>query len=200
MKLLLERGDIDPNLSDNDGQTPLLYAVSRLWEHGNPCGLFYPTAGHENVIKMLLERGDVDPNSPNSDGRTPLSFAAEWGPQHLVRLLLERWDINPGLPDSSGRTPLSYATMKGRRGVVRLLSDSRAPDCESLKSHDSMPTPATDKNTPDKEVTYLPTATPATLHTAHNTRRRDRMGEQGRSEKRRKQELDEEIVGRMCFP
>ena len=48
VKLLLERGDINPDSADDDGRTPLSFAAEY---------------GHEAAVKLLLERGDVDPNS-----------------------------------------------------------------------------------------------------------------------------------------
>jgi len=57
VKILLERGDIDPDRTDNDGRTPLWGAAS---------------GGHEGVVKMLLERYDVNPDKPANNGKTPL--------------------------------------------------------------------------------------------------------------------------------
>ena len=62
MKLLLERGDVDPNSSDNHGRTPISFAAQR---------------GQECIVKLLLERSDVDANSSGNNGRTPNSFAAK---------------------------------------------------------------------------------------------------------------------------
>ena len=62
MKILHERGDVNPNSVDNSGRTPLSYAAHE---------------GYESVVKILLERGEVNPNSADKSGRTPLSYAAE---------------------------------------------------------------------------------------------------------------------------
>ena len=118
VKLLLSRGDVDPNSSDIYGRTPLLYALWRLWDHNNPCGLSSPTTGQENVIMMLLERGDVDHNSRDGDGRTPLSFAAERGWEGLVKLLLDRGDVDPNSSDIYGRTP--YHLLSGHFGSATI--------------------------------------------------------------------------------
>lgn len=44
MKLLVERDDVYADFIDNDGQTPLYYAVQNR---------------HEAVVKLLVERDDV---------------------------------------------------------------------------------------------------------------------------------------------
>ena len=81
------------------------------------------------------------------------------------------------LQDHSARAPLSYATMKGREGIVEELSNSRTPNCESMRNQDPMTTPVTDKNTSDQQVTHLPRVIePATLPTAHDPRKKGEGG------------------------
>ncbi|XTI89466.1 hypothetical protein V2W45_1344222 [Cenococcum geophilum] len=53
---------VDPNASNNNNQTPLLWSAQR---------------GSDMVVKLLLTQKDVDPNSKDSDGRTPLLWAAQ---------------------------------------------------------------------------------------------------------------------------
>lgn len=48
VKLLLERGDVDLDLPNTGGRTPLSFAAE--------CGV-------QSVAKMLLESGDVNPNT-----------------------------------------------------------------------------------------------------------------------------------------
>ena len=59
--LLLERNDVNPNIADRYGETPLLIAACE---------------GNEQVVKMLLGCNDVNPNTAESGGKTPLSMAA----------------------------------------------------------------------------------------------------------------------------
>ncbi|KAK4118021.1 ankyrin, partial [Parathielavia appendiculata] len=66
-------GQVDVNVRDNDGQTPL------SWAAGN---------GHEAVVKLLLGTGQVDVNAEDNNGWTPLTRAAEKGHEAVVRLLL----------------------------------------------------------------------------------------------------------------
>ena len=46
MKLLLERGDVNPDLPDSNGRTLLSFAIE---------------LGREDLVKLLLGRGDVNP-------------------------------------------------------------------------------------------------------------------------------------------
>eukprot|EP01117_Protostelium_nocturnum_P000498 TRINITY_DN1056_c1_g1_i3.p1 TRINITY_DN1056_c1_g1~~TRINITY_DN1056_c1_g1_i3.p1 ORF type:complete len:150 (+),score=34.96 TRINITY_DN1056_c1_g1_i3:120-569(+) len=59
---------IDPNLSDNDGWTPLIYASYN---------------GEEEVVKILLNNPKVDPNLADNDGWTPLICASFKGKEEV---------------------------------------------------------------------------------------------------------------------
>ena len=61
VKILLGRGEVNPDKPDNDGRTPLSFAAEY---------------GHEGVVKMLLGREEVNPDKSCNDRRTPLSYAA----------------------------------------------------------------------------------------------------------------------------
>ena len=106
VKILLERGEVNPDKSDNYGQTPLSHAAC---------------SGHGGVVKMLLGRKEVNPNKPNNDDQTPLSRAASNGHEGVVKILLGREEVNPDKPDNDGRTPLSLAAWNGHQGVVKIL-------------------------------------------------------------------------------
>ena len=58
MRTLLERKNVDPNTTDENGRTPLSWASQ---------------SGNEGVVKILLERAGVDPNMASRGGLTPLS-------------------------------------------------------------------------------------------------------------------------------
>jgi ankyrin repeat protein len=57
VKLLVRRDDVEADSKDEDGRTPLSWAVE---------------GGHEAVVKLLVERDDVEADSKHSRGRTPL--------------------------------------------------------------------------------------------------------------------------------
>ena len=118
VRVLLERGDVNPNRADTKhGRTPL------SWAAGN---------GHEGIVKVLLERKNVNPDQVDSQyGRVPLAWAAGSGHEEVVKTLLEREGINPdnaGIKD--GRTPLSLAAGRGREGVVKILLEREDVDPE----------------------------------------------------------------------
>ena len=94
VKILLGRGDVNPDKSDNKSRTPLWWAASN---------------GHEGVVKILLERDDVNPNKLDNYGQSPLLFPASNGHEGVVKILLAREDINPDIPTSSRHTPLGCA-------------------------------------------------------------------------------------------
>jgi len=144
VKVLLERGDINPDLPDHSlCLTPLSWAI--LWGHEgiaklflkqegvNPNGvstqysytpLFWAAySGHAGIIKMLLEREDINPNQASGEyGTTPLLVAAQLGREEIVGVLLEREDIKPNLADTNDdRTPLSHAAVNGYEEVVKML-------------------------------------------------------------------------------
>ena len=56
---LLERKEVNPDPSDQYGQTPLREAARN---------------GHEGIVKLLLERKEVNPNPCDDDRDTPLSL------------------------------------------------------------------------------------------------------------------------------
>jgi len=109
VKLLLGRGDVNPNTPDTKyGLTPLLLATQN---------------SHQGVVELLIARKDVNPNIPDTRyGGTPLSWAAEYGHEGIVKLLLARKDVNPNIPDTRyGHTPFSWAAKYGHEGIVKLL-------------------------------------------------------------------------------
>jgi len=105
-KILLERNDVNPDIADKNGRTPLSWAASY---------------GNAKFVKMLLERNDVNPDTPDRRGQTPFSWAAKYGHKEVVGILLERNKINPDMADESGRTPLSWAVTGEREGIVQML-------------------------------------------------------------------------------
>ncbi|KAG0642718.1 ankyrin repeat-containing domain protein [Tuber brumale] len=107
VRILLERGDVNPDKPGSSGRTPLWWAA---WD------------GHEGVVKMLLGRDDLNPDKPDNHSETPLRQAASNGHEGgVVKMLLGRDDVNPDKPDNDGRTPLWSATERGHAQLVVLL-------------------------------------------------------------------------------
>lgn len=105
---LLEQ-DMDVNIVDSSGRTPLHYAcqpVRPLWEHADAMvrGGNRANRSHTNVVKYLVKKG-ANVNVSSHSGETPLIGAAASCDLETVKFLLEhRADVNAR--DKDGRTAL----------------------------------------------------------------------------------------------
>ena len=90
--MLLDTEDVNPNLPDQNGQTPLSLAAQHGWER---------------IVKRLLECEDVDSDLPDRNGLTPLSYATRSNYFGTMRLL-----SNPRLPshEISERNDVAHET------------------------------------------------------------------------------------------
>ncbi|XP_046649363.1 uncharacterized protein LOC124340776 [Daphnia pulicaria] len=92
---IVESGDFDINVLENDGLTPLHNAIMGL----------YPTINVVHLINM-----GADPSIANKDGITPLHLAVFFAKDvHLVELLLNHPDVDVNYLDDWGRNALDYA-------------------------------------------------------------------------------------------
>jgi len=143
IRLLLSREDLQPDLPDSEGRTPLFLAcdsgyeeaVGLLLERGDavdpnvraPWRAFSPLTtaafhSYEGVVKLLLTHSNIDPNLLSQDGLTALSLAAIEGSEGVVRLLLAWGPIDLNSTDTAtGRRALGHAAFHGHKGVVELL-------------------------------------------------------------------------------
>ncbi|KAN0074233.1 Ankyrin repeat-containing domain protein [Elaphomyces granulatus] len=118
-ELLLEREDIDINLPDNSGWTPLFFACS-------PYDL--------PMTKLLLDRPDIDVNRQNNEGHTALCHVISRNNLKAAKHLLEREDIDINLPDNNGWTPLFFACSYYDLPIAKLLLDH--PDIDVNRQND----------------------------------------------------------------
>ncbi|KKZ68821.1 hypothetical protein EMCG_00985 [[Emmonsia] crescens] len=81
IKLLLKSGKVEVDSKDNDGRTPLSYAI----ESG---------CGNEKAIELLLELGNANADLTDGFGRTPASYAAtnKCYIQGLIKKSKEMWN------------------------------------------------------------------------------------------------------------
>jgi hypothetical protein len=117
-KNLIEKG-INPDVKDNDGLTPLMYAsvrghvkivdmllrngsnVSTISNNGQTAlGLVNNNdkldAFYARKILLLLVKNGADPNVSAADGTTPLMRATRWGDKVLAQALIENGaNVNP---------------------------------------------------------------------------------------------------------
>ena len=107
IKLLLSAVNIDPDVPDSEGSTPLMYAC---W------------GGHVSIVRQLLARDDVEVNLSNGS-TTPLITAVKTGLVEVVESLLTRDDLKPNIVNNRGEHALGYAVFRGQVDIVKLLLD-----------------------------------------------------------------------------
>lgn len=105
-KLLLSRHDINVNLQDKEGQTPLYRAC------------YY---GRTEVVQLLLEQPNINVNIQNTYGETPLYIACCYGHTEVIKLLLSHPKIDVNLQGINGKTLLYRACIDGNIKIVKLL-------------------------------------------------------------------------------
>lgn len=110
VRLLLD-GGANPNVRNEAGATPLMWAVNDL-----------------EKTQLLLDRG-ADVNARSEDSRTALLIAAgQFGTREVVKLLLDRGaDIKAKSPGLGGDlTPLTEAARLGDETLLRMLIERGA--------------------------------------------------------------------------
>lgn len=107
LELLLLVPSIDPNLPDNEGNTPLHFAAQ--------------AGHHEVIIRLLACFKTLAVDVRNSVGMTPLMKAALQGKTKCVRLLLNA-GASPTLRDPNrGLCAHEWATFCGRHQTARVI-------------------------------------------------------------------------------
>ena len=104
--LLLADDRVDPNITNQDGYTALMWAAKER---------------HASVVMVLLADDRVDPNMANQNGYTALMRAAVKGHASVVTLLLADERVDPNMTRRKGFTALMLAARRGHAPVVTLL-------------------------------------------------------------------------------
>ncbi|EAW17215.1 Ankyrin repeat protein [Aspergillus fischeri NRRL 181] len=95
VRFLLTRDEVDPNVKNYDGQTPLAYVAYECFN---------------DIVKILLKCPQVDVNCADNRGCTPLRLAAERSHVFVVRTLLSNASVDVSVRDNiHHRTALSAA-------------------------------------------------------------------------------------------
>ncbi|XP_047046190.1 ankyrin repeat and SOCS box protein 5-like [Lolium rigidum] len=110
-RYLVEVLRVDVNSADDEGRTPLVYAV---------------ISENAPVVKYLLDHG-ADPDKADNDKLTPLHSAAGLGDCEMIKLLLAKGAYVDPIADETG-TPLHLATREQQVAAMKTLLDHNA-DC-----------------------------------------------------------------------
>lgn len=101
LNFLLAQDDVDPNIKDREGNTPLMYAVR---------------GGFDSLVQILL-KAKANPNIVNGAGDIPLTLAVTQRDVSMVRDLLGG-GADPDKTDRAGRTPRDVAMADAARDPV----------------------------------------------------------------------------------
>jgi ankyrin repeat protein len=144
---LLSRPDIDIDIKQTDGKTPLYHAVlagndkafETLLDYGadvNTCNndnrwtILICAVAENRIISSarLLLHDELKVNAEDDNKNTALHIASERGHSHIVELLLQHPKIQINCKNHIGWTPLGKAAFNGHVKVVRRLLER--PDLE----------------------------------------------------------------------
>ncbi|KAE8320138.1 ankyrin repeat-containing domain protein [Aspergillus transmontanensis] len=106
-KILLDGGEMRPNLDDDFNDTPLSVAVKH---------------NHEDVVSVLLSSAKVraDYSGARRGKLTPLQIAAANGYTNIIRMLLRRRDVEVREKEDE-ESPIFMAALNGHTEIVSLL-------------------------------------------------------------------------------
>ncbi|KAH7191681.1 hypothetical protein BKA60DRAFT_471064 [Fusarium oxysporum] len=120
----LAHSEVDVNVRDKNGDTPLHLAVDKK---------------SLEMVSVLLATGKCEISLENELGYTPLGRAiANWDIA-MVELLLSTDEINANMPEDSHLNPLYLAVSSGQIEVAKLLLDTRKVDISTTDDRGDTP-------------------------------------------------------------
>lgn len=119
LRLMVEQGKADVNITSSYGITPLIAASA---------------AGKTDAVKYLLAHG-ADATAKDNTGKTPILYAMQNDAPELVAALAKANPISVNLPDPNGNTPLILAAQRGfLKQTKNLLAGGANPDYRNPSS------------------------------------------------------------------
>ena len=101
--------DIDVNVADGEGNSPLLNAVKRK---------------HTHTVQYLLNK-NADPNVTNGDGYNCAHMACQCADEDILYLLTTR-NVNVNAREKKGKSPAMIAAENGKDGCIHILASAGA--------------------------------------------------------------------------
>jgi len=102
---LLVKAGVNPNLCDDDFNTPLHFAIIKNEYFG---------------VHELLKIKEVDVDAPSEFEQTPLHKAVIRGNLDIVKLLI-KYGADPSLVDEKNESPLDYAKDENEEEIIKYL-------------------------------------------------------------------------------
>ena len=127
-KYMISLPGINPNLSDNEGQTPLQILCTKNFQPT----LFFnqPPESKEEIIEMVKILAPMAKNTTFQHNNTPIHVAAEYGALEILEILIEHFDVN--IRNDIGHLPLDRAIRRKKVEAVNFL----APYTKNYKLED----------------------------------------------------------------
>ncbi|OAQ66339.1 ankyrin repeats (3 copies) domain-containing protein [Pochonia chlamydosporia 170] len=111
IRMLLESHEVDVDIEDDDGQTPLCKAVCE---------------NHISTCRILWEKAKANVNLGSGYMSTPLMIAARDGRNEILKFLLEECRADANEQGGSDESPLIKAAFDGNLEAVQLLLRNEA--------------------------------------------------------------------------
>lgn len=139
-QVLIEKGKVNLNQPDSEGETPLLLACQnghselvKFLIEGCKANLITKrttllheacTRGHTNVVSVLVHN-QVPVDQRGREGTTALFEACKLGYFEIVRILVTEGHANTTLCDRDGCLPIEIATKNGHKDITHMLAHTR---------------------------------------------------------------------------
>ena len=140
IQCILDSGRCDPNITNKEGYTPLLLAITKskfksveMLLKCTKCNPNIQDTSGNTALHLFIDRmfiniepfircANTDINIQNREGNTPLHIAMiREVPNRIVEMLLHYHHCNVGIANNESKTPLQIAVRNGRLNVVNMM-------------------------------------------------------------------------------